>query len=95
MGIARWNGSRGSFDYLAWNQGSTYGVVNGSTVSATISSTGVIKAYINGVLVASATNTTFPTGAPGMGFNFGNTNPCNSTSLTKTYGFKYFSANAN
>jgi hypothetical protein len=95
MGIARWNGSRGSFNYLVMKYGSNYGVVNGSTVSATISSTGVIKAYINGVLVASATSTTFPTGAPGMGFNFGNTSPCNSTSVTTTYGFKYFSANAN
>lgn len=95
MGIARWNGSRGSFNYLVMKYGSNYGVVNGSSVSATISASGVIKAYINGVLVASATSTTFPTGAPGMGFNFGTTSSCNSTSVTKTYGFKYFSANAN
>jgi hypothetical protein len=95
MGIARWNGSRGSFDYLAWKSGSNYGVVNGSTVSATISSKGAINAYINGVLVASATDTTFGARAPGMGFNFGDTSPCNSTSVSKTYGFSYFSANAN
>lgn len=95
MGIARWNGSRGSFNYLAWKSGSNYGVVDGSTVSATISSSGVISAYINGVLVASATDTTFAAGAPGMGFNFGGTSPCNSTSVSRTYGFKYFSANAN
>jgi hypothetical protein len=95
MGIARWNGSRGSFNYLVMKYGSNYGVVNGSTVSATISSSGVIKAYINGVLVASTTSTTFPTGAPGMGFNFGNMSPCNSTSVARTYGLKYFSANAN
>jgi hypothetical protein len=95
MGIARWNGSRGSFNYLTFKYGSNYGVVEGSTVSATISSTGMINAYINGVLVASVTDTTFAAGNPGMGFNFGNTSPCNSTSVSKTYGFSYFSTNAN
>lgn len=95
MGIARWNGSRGSFNYLTIKYGSNYGVVSGSTVSATISSTGVINAYINGVLVASATDTTFAAGTPGMGFNFGDSSPCNSTSVSKMYGLKYFSANGN
>jgi hypothetical protein len=36
----------------------------------------VIRSYVNGVEVLSATDDTFPAGGPGVGFNFfvGNTN---------------------
>ena len=55
--------------------GPEFGVENGDVVEATIIGN-VIKGYINGVEVITATDDTYATGAPGVGFNFGvgNTN---------------------
>jgi hypothetical protein len=50
--------------------GSQYGVKDGDVVEATIFGN-VLKGFINGVEVISASDDMFDTGSPGIGFNFG------------------------
>ncbi len=84
--IVRWNGAIGDFTTIAGPRyGSSYGVQDGDVVKATISGN-VIRAYINGVEVLSATDSTFTTGNPGIGFNYG----VGSTNVD--FGFKDFTA---
>jgi hypothetical protein len=73
--IVRWNGKIGDFTSLARKMGSQFGVKHGDIVEATIVGN-EIRSYINGVEVLSATDDRFPTGSPGVGFNFfvGDTN---------------------
>jgi hypothetical protein len=73
--IVRWNGKIGDFTSLKKLIGPQYGVKDGDLVEATIVGN-VLKGFINGVEVISATDDTFETGNPGIGFNFGvgNTN---------------------
>jgi hypothetical protein len=73
--IVRWNGKIADFTSLARAVGPQYGVKHGDIVEATIVGN-VIRSYINGVEVLSATDDRFPEGSPGVGFNFfvGNTN---------------------
>jgi hypothetical protein len=73
--IVRWNGKIADFTSLARRVGPEYGVKHGDIVEATIVGN-VIRSYINGVEVLSATDDAFAEGAPGVGFNFfvGNTN---------------------
>jgi hypothetical protein len=69
--IVRWNGAIGDFTTIAGPKyGANYGVQDGDVVKATIVGN-VIKGYINGVDVISATDSTFSTGNPGVGFNYG------------------------
>ena len=72
--IVRWNGKIGDFTSLAKLSGPQYGVEDGD----------VIKGYINGVEMISATDDVFGEGGPGVGFNFfvGDTNV--------DHGFTYF-----
>jgi hypothetical protein len=73
--IVRWNGKIGDFTSLARAVGPQFGVKHGDIVEATIEGD-VIRSYVNGVEVLSATDDKFATGGPGVGFNFfvGNTN---------------------
>jgi hypothetical protein len=73
--IVRWNGKVGDFTSLKKLIGAQYGVKDGDVIEATIHGS-VIKGFINGVEVISATDDVFKTGNPGIGFNFfvGNTN---------------------
>ena len=73
--IVRWNGKIADWTSLARRQGAEFGVKHGDIVEATIVGN-VIRSYVNGVEVLSATDDTFAAGAPGVGFNFfvGNTN---------------------
>jgi hypothetical protein len=73
--IVRWNGRIGDWESLARRVGPEFGVKDGDIVEATIVGN-VIKGFINGVEVTSATDDVFATGSPGIGFNFGvgNTN---------------------
>lgn len=76
--IVRWNGPLADFTYL----GSTCaypavcGQVNGFSISdgdvavGTIKG-GAIKVYVNGKLIAAATDSTYTTGNPGIGFDYG------------------------
>jgi hypothetical protein len=73
--IVRWNGKIMDFTSLRKLIGPQYGVQDGDVVEATIEGS-VIKGFINGVEVISATDDVFASGSPGIGFNFfvGNTN---------------------
>jgi hypothetical protein len=73
--IVRWNGKIAEFTSLARRVGPEYGVKHGDIVEATIVGN-VIRSYINGVEVLSATDDRFTSGGPGVGFNFfvGDTN---------------------
>jgi tetratricopeptide (TPR) repeat protein len=84
--IVRWNGPLGSFTYLDRHKGAQYGVATGDVVKATIIGN-VITAYINGVQVAQATDSTYPAGHPGMGFFLQGT-----TGVNRDYGFTSFTA---
>lgn len=75
--ICRWNGDYRSQEYnglfwtsLARHEGSEYGIKDGDVIEATAEGN-VIKGYINGEEVISATDNVFASGAPGIGFNFG------------------------
>jgi hypothetical protein len=84
--IVRWNGPLGSFTYLDRHKGAQYGVASGDVVKATIIGN-VITAYINGVQVAQVTDSTYPTGQPGIGFFLQGT-----TGVNRDYGFTSFTA---
>jgi hypothetical protein len=73
--IVRWNGKIGDFTSLAKLTGPQYGVEHGDVIEASITGH-VIKGYINGVEMISATDNVFGQGGPGVGFNFfvGDTN---------------------
>jgi len=81
--IVRWNGKIGDFTSLAKLSGAQYGVQDGDVVAASIVGN-LIKGYINGEEMISATDDVFDQGSPGVGFNFfvGNTNV--------DHGFRYF-----
>jgi len=85
--IVKWNGALADFTYIASNTGAQYGVANGDVVKATIVGN-VITAYINGVLKAQATDNTYSTGNPGIGFNYG----CNGT--YNDFGFTSYTVTA-
>ncbi len=65
--IVRWNGALGSFTYLNMIYGSKYGVADGDVIKATMTGN-VITAYKNGVQMLQATDNTFTSGNPGIGF---------------------------
>jgi len=73
--IVRWNGKVGDFTSLAKLIGPQYGVQDGDVIEATVIGN-VLKGFINGVEVISATDDVFASGSPGIGFNFfvGDTN---------------------
>jgi len=65
MDIVRWNGSLADFTYVY--HADTGRVVNGDVVKAVISGN-TITAYVNGKQVAQASDSTFSSGSPGVGF---------------------------
>ncbi len=71
--IVRWNGIVRDFTSLKKNIGPQYGVKDGDVVEASIVGN-VIRGFVNGVEVVSATDDTFDSGSPGIGFNFGVSN---------------------
>jgi hypothetical protein len=68
--IVRWNGKVRDWTSLKKRSGAQFGVKDGDLVEATIVGN-VIKGYLNGVEVISATDDTFKEGSPGIGFNYG------------------------
>ena len=85
MQIVRWNGPLGNFTYLSQNGGAQYGVTSGDVVKASIVGS-TISVYINNVLMGTATDSTYATGNPGIGFDYG----CGST--YGDFGFTTFTA---
>lgn len=84
--IVRWNGPLGDFTYLNAGGGSNFGVANGDIVKATAIGN-VITVYVNGVQVLQATDSTYGTGNPGMGFFLQG-----GSGVNKDYGFTKFNA---
>ncbi len=68
--IVRWNGKVKDWTSFQKHHGAAFGVKDGDVVEATIVGN-VIKGYLNGVEVITATDKTYATGNPGMGFNYG------------------------
>jgi hypothetical protein len=87
--IVRGNGARGDFTILTNLTGSQYLAVNGDVVKATIVGN-VISAYKNGVLTGQATDSTYTSGSPGIGFNLNGIDGCLGTN--SSYGFSSFTA---
>jgi hypothetical protein len=90
--IVRWNGKLGDFTYLTNVTGSKYAIREGDTVKATIVGN-VITAFINGAAVGTATDSTYATGNPGMGFNL-ETGDAACLGTNGDYGFTRFTATA-
>jgi hypothetical protein len=88
--IVRWNGKLGDFTYLENVTGAQYGIKEGDTVKATIVGD-VITAYLNGVAVGTATDSTYESGSPGMGFNL-ETGDASCVGTNGDYGFRRFTA---
>lgn len=84
--IVRWNGALGDFTYLNTASGAKFGVTDGDTVKATMVGN-VITVYINGTQVLQATDNTYSSGSPGMGFYLQGI-----TGTNKDYGFTNFTA---
>jgi hypothetical protein len=84
--IVRWNGPLNKFSYLVHRQGAQYGVSDGDVVKATAVGS-VITVYINGVLVAQTSDSTYPEGSPGIGFFL---QPLKGSN--RDYGFTHFTA---
>jgi len=76
--IVRWNGPLADFTYLGstctypavCGQVNGYTISNGDVAVATIKGN-KIDVYVNGKLIATVTDSTYSTGNPGIGFNFG------------------------
>ncbi len=66
--IVRWNGPIGSFTVIGnASSGSSSYITNGIAIKATIVGN-VITGYVNNVQVVTATDNTYTTGSPGIGF---------------------------
>lgn len=83
--VVRWNGALGDFTLIDARSGP--GLNNGDTVEATISGS-TIGVYINSNLIFTASDSTYTTGNPGMGFYLQG----GSASLQSDYGFTMYSA---
>jgi hypothetical protein len=91
--IVRWNGKLGDFTYLKNVNGAQYGIKEGDTVKAMVVGD-VITAYLNGVVMGTATDATFTTGSPGMGFNL-ETGDASCIGTNGDYGFTRLTATSN
>jgi hypothetical protein len=89
--IVRWNGPVGNFTYLSRYDGAKYGVADGDTVKATIEGN-VITAYLNGMMVGTATDSTYSSGSPGMGFNLETSGDSSCIGTNGDYGFTRLTA---
>jgi len=65
--IVRWDGSLGKFTYLTQKEGPKYRLSDGDLIKATIVGT-LISAYRNDTLILQASDGTYSTGSPGIGF---------------------------
>jgi hypothetical protein len=84
--VVRWNGPLGDFTYLSRAKGSQCGVSSGDVVKASMVGN-VITAYVNGVQVLRASDDTFKSGNPGIGFYVEG-----ATGVDGDYGFTSFTA---
>jgi hypothetical protein len=85
--IARWNGPINNFTTLASTSGET-ALANGDEISGTIEGS-TIKMYHNGVLLLTATDSTYTSGSPGIGTDLGGNG---GGSTNAQFGFSSFQA---
>src|SRR5262249_35975914 len=85
--IVRWNGPLGNFDYVTVNGNTNFGVAHGDVVRAQMVGS-TITVSRNGVQVATATDTVYTSGAPGVGFAGNNPSPTPSL----LFGFSSFTS---
>jgi hypothetical protein len=90
MQIVRWDGAFANFTVLQSFNGQQFGVTGGDTVSATIVGN-LITAYKNGVQQGQATDSSYSSGSPGIGFNLDN-GVTGCSGANSTYGFSSFTA---
>jgi hypothetical protein len=81
--IVRWQGKVRDWISLKKHSGAQFGVKDGDVVEATIVGN-VIKGYLNGVEMITATDDTYKEGNPGIGFNYG------VGESNGDFGFSYF-----
>lgn len=67
LDIVRWNGPLGSFTYIRQVTGSKYGVTTGDVIKASIRGN-VITVFINDVQMLQASDNSYASGSPGIGF---------------------------
>jgi hypothetical protein len=84
--IVRWDGPLGKFTYLATQWGRQFRVGEGDVVKATVVGD-VITAYVNGAQVLEATDATYSSGNPGIGFFLQG-----ASGVNRDYGFTSFTA---
>ena len=87
MAIVRWNGPLNSFTTLSTENNAYQGITTGDVVKASIVGS-TITVYVNGIVVGQATDSTFASGSPGVGFWMSNA----PESTSGDYGFMSFSA---
>lgn len=86
IAIVRWNGPLNNFTVLASNTSANWSL-SGATVKGTISGS-TITIYVNGAQIAQATDSTYSSGAPGMGMFISQGGDSNQSDM----GFTSFSA---
>ena len=79
--IVRWNGALGNFTTLAGGAGAQYGVTDGDVLKASIIGN-VITVYVNGSQMATATDSVYANGSPGMGFDLTNSTAYSDSGFT-------------
>jgi hypothetical protein len=95
LDIVRWNGTIADFTPLALSTGGTHlanmpgGEAKTGDVLDAFFIGSTISAYKNGVLMATATDTTYTDGSPGMGHFLANRT---GTGDPSTYGFTFYMA---
>jgi hypothetical protein len=86
MQISRWNGPFGDFTSVPFSGPGSNGVQNADVIKASIVGS-TITVWLNGVVIGTATDATFASGNPGMGFYLQGT-----TGTNGDYGFMSFTA---
>jgi len=89
--LVRWNGALGDYTFISHGTGNPHALQDGDVFSASVSGNGVFKAFVNGILVLSATDSTFLTGQPGIGFFIRDSVTAN-TEFQSRYAFTSLSA---
>lgn len=84
--IIRWEGAIGIYTSLVHTDNAAFALATGDTIAARIEGD-LIQVYRNHVVIASVRDTTWLTGAPGMGFYLNNQG---ATGDTSRYGFSSF-----
>jgi chitodextrinase len=87
MQIVRWNGPLSSYTYVDYSGNGVNGVKNGDVVKASITGT-TIKVWVNDILVGQATDNSYSSGRPGMGFFLQNA----GAEANADFGFTNFTA---